>query len=45
MLAGVREMICHRIVTAAGGTLSVHSNASRGTTFRVVLPTVEADAD
>jgi signal transduction histidine kinase len=40
---GLGLSICHRIVTAVGGTLSAHPNAPRGTTFRVVLPTVDAD--
>jgi len=40
---GLGLSICHRIVTSAGGTLSVHANGRRGTTFRVVLPTVEAE--
>jgi len=40
---GLGLSICHRIVTALGGTLSAHSNGIRGTTFRVVLPTVESE--
>jgi len=40
---GLGLSICHRIVTAVGGTLSAHSNGIRGTTFRVVLPTVESE--
>ena len=40
---GLGLSICHRIVTAVGGTLTAHPNGSRGTTFRVVLPTVESD--
>ncbi len=40
---GLGLSICHRIVTSAGGTLTAHANPDRGMTFRVVLPTVEAD--
>jgi two-component system, NtrC family, sensor kinase len=42
---GLGLAICHRIVTSAGGTLSAHPNAGRGTVFRVVLPTVEAEGE
>ncbi len=41
---GLGLSICHRIVTGCGGTLSVFPNEERGTTFRVVLPTVDCDA-
>jgi two-component system, cell cycle sensor histidine kinase and response regulator CckA len=35
---GLGLAICHRIVTALGGEISVSSAPKRGTTFRVVLP-------
>ncbi len=38
---GLGLSICHRIVTAAGGTLTAHANEGRGAVFRVVLPIVE----
>lgn len=40
---GLGLSICHRIVTSAGGTLMAYPNGERGTTFRVVLPTVEGE--
>jgi two-component system, cell cycle sensor histidine kinase and response regulator CckA len=35
---GLGLAICHRIVTALGGEISVSSAPKRGTTFKVVLP-------
>ena len=40
---GLGLSICHQIVTCAGGTLTAHPNEGRGTTFRVVLPTVRIE--
>ena len=43
---GLGLSICHRIVTSAGGILTAHENAvGRGSTFRVVFPTVLADEE
>lgn len=40
---GLGLPICHGIVVAMGGELSFDSEVGRGTTFRVVLPEVEAE--
>jgi PAS domain S-box-containing protein len=37
---GLGLAVCHGVVTAAGGTLDVHSTPGRGSTFRVSLPVV-----
>jgi CheY-like chemotaxis protein len=36
---GLGLSICHGIVTALGGRITVHSSVADGTTFRVALPT------
>jgi signal transduction histidine kinase len=36
--AGLGLSICHSIVTALGGTITVDSTAGQGTTVRVALP-------
>ena len=36
--AGLGLAIVHRIVTEAGGSIAVHSEAGRGTTIDVILP-------
>jgi signal transduction histidine kinase len=41
---GLGLSICRGIVTALGGQISFQSGPSRGTTFRVVLPTTTAPA-
>jgi len=41
---GLGLAICHGIVTALGGEISVSSEAKRGTTFRVVLPFAPEDS-
>jgi PAS domain S-box-containing protein len=40
---GLGLSICHGIVASLGGQITVHSEASDGTTFRVVLPTTNAE--
>ncbi|WNG44561.1 histidine kinase [Archangium minus] len=40
---GLGLSVCHGIVTALGGELSVESEQGRGSTFRVHLPVYEAD--
>jgi two-component system NtrC family sensor kinase len=35
---GLGLALCHSIITALGGTITVESEVSRGTTFRVTLP-------
>ncbi|MCY1074856.1 sensor histidine kinase [Archangium lansingense] len=39
---GLGLSVCHGIVTALGGDISVRSEVGRGTTFRVSLPVYEA---
>ena len=41
---GLGLSICHGIVTALGGQISAYSDPGQGTTFRVVMPAVEAHA-
>jgi nitrogen-specific signal transduction histidine kinase/CheY-like chemotaxis protein len=41
---GLGLAICHGIVTALGGEISVSSEPKRGTTFRVVLPFAPEDS-
>jgi len=41
---GLGLAICHGIVTALGGEISVSSEAKRGTTFKVVLPFAPEDS-
>ncbi|MFT3915787.1 MAG: ATP-binding protein [Anaeromyxobacteraceae bacterium] len=41
---GLGLSICHAIVTAAGGTISVESAEGRGSTFRVTLPAHAGEA-
>ena len=36
-----RLSVCHGIITALGGDISVTSEVDRGTTFRVSLPVYE----
>jgi signal transduction histidine kinase len=42
---GLGLSICHRIVTAAGGTLTAQARHDRGTVFRVILPIVSVADD
>jgi len=42
---GLGLSICHGIVSALGGQITVQSGAVEGTTFRVVLPTTEQRDD
>ncbi|WP_239470466.1 sensor histidine kinase [Archangium violaceum] len=41
--SGLGLSVCHRIITAHGGDLSVESEPGRGTTFRVSLPVHSAE--
>jgi PAS domain S-box-containing protein len=41
---GLGLSICHGIVTAHGGTIGVTSTSGRGSTFRVVLPSLASSA-
>lgn len=41
---GLGLAICHRIITEAGGQISVESETGRGTTFRVTLPAAASPA-
>ncbi|HEX8436522.1 sensor histidine kinase [Archangium sp.] len=45
MGTGLGLSVCHSIVTALGGDISVESQVGRGTTFRVSLPVYEAPAE
>src|SRR5262249_16381602 len=38
---GLGLFVCHQIISAFGGTIDVTSEEGVGTTFRIVLPTVE----
>ena len=38
---GMGLSVCHGIVTAQGGRISVESHPNQGSTFRVVLPAIE----
>jgi CheY-like chemotaxis protein len=40
---GLGLSICHGIVASLGGQVTVHSQPGLGTTFRVVLPTIEGE--
>jgi nitrogen-specific signal transduction histidine kinase/CheY-like chemotaxis protein len=42
---GLGLSICHGIVMALGGRITVHSVPSEGTTFRVVLPATDREDD
>jgi two-component system, NtrC family, sensor kinase len=42
---GLGLSVCHGIITALGGTISVRSEVGRGTTFSVTLPVYEACAE
>jgi signal transduction histidine kinase len=39
---GLGLSVCHGIITALGGDISVRSEVGQGTTFRVSLPVYEA---
>ncbi|MDY7228952.1 sensor histidine kinase [Hyalangium rubrum] len=40
---GLGLSLCHNIITALGGTITVESQLDQGTTFRVSLPAVKAE--
>jgi PAS domain S-box-containing protein len=42
---GMGLSICHGIVTAQGGRISVESQPNQGSTFRVVLPSIETSLE
>jgi two-component system, NtrC family, sensor kinase len=42
---GLGLSVCHGIITALGGDISVRSEVDRGTTFRVSIPVYEASSE